>query len=263
MLTPLIDHVETITQKLKTQQHLQPNKLVNHLFSDLVVTIQTHDSMSCQNFVQEHNLHYLAQQSQCLCSEGEYALEMYWSKKITTAHCPQQAIQRFPYLHNYQQLVDLELQVMKPTSPVKKVLFIGSGPLPMSAILLANQYWHIDCIDKNQTAHDHGQAVVRALGIAHIHCICADIHNQENLAQYQIIIMGSLVGTTSHEKELILRHIHDRVSPGTKVIVRSSHGLRELLYPSINISQLTQWSIEHIVHPKNDIINSLIVLCKT
>jgi nicotianamine synthase len=263
MLTDVIANITGITQRLKQQKSLQPNSTVNSLFTDLVASVQRHDAMHYQDIIHQYDLHCLAEDTQCLCSAGEYALELYWSEKIIHAKHPRAALEQFPYFDNYQQLVALESQTIKSVVQPEKILFIGSGPLPLTAILLAQNYsWYIDCMDRDTSAYNYGTAVSQALAVPNLNFTCVDVHRYQDLAQYQVIVLGALVGVTSHEKEKILNHIYSQVQAGTRVLVRSSHGLRELLYPSIDTSRLQDWHIEKIIHPKNDLINSLIVLCK-
>ncbi len=263
-MTPqAINDIFLIIKRLKQADSLYPDEQINALFSALVGLVQTHDAVRYENALAQFNLACLVADSQYLCGLGEYALELYWARKIREAWEPRSVLQQFPYLANYEKLVRLEVKSSNLTATKKKVLFIGSGPLPLSAFVLAEKYgMQVDCLDKSNEATTCGATLANVLGINQVYFINTAIEHYLDLASYQTIILGALVGTDSQEKERILEHLHTQIQPGTKVIVRSSHGLRELLYPGIEIHRLTYWHIENVIHPKDDLINSVIVLCK-
>ncbi len=263
MTAPLLRSIQCIADKLHSLPHLYPNPEVNGLFHNLVNTVQAHDSLNYEHCIHGHNLHDLAKHLQHACSTGEFALEQYWSNKIFEARNSRMALATFPYFQNYQQLMDLEASQLPPKNKGGKILFVGSGPLPLSAILLTQTYgWQVDCLDYSSIAYQQGKDLSKKLAIRNINFIHGDILQYTELKQYQAVIVGALVGENSQEKEQILKHIHQHIARYTKVLVRSSHGLRELLYPSIELATLGYWQIEKAVHPKNEIINSIIVLCK-
>lgn len=264
MLDTVLGNIHAIVQRLQRKPHLKPSTETNALFGSLVNTVQIYDKDDFANVIVHYDLHCLANDTQCMCSAGEYELELWWSKQIIHSIQPQQTLKAFPYLNNYQKLVALEASLLNLSHKPAKSLFIGAGPLPLSAIVLAQDYgWEVTCLDKDPLAYEYTNQVISKLDLkTHLTPCKNDVMKCTDFKQYQVIILGGLVGTNSEEKLTILNHIYSRAVAGTKVVVRSSHGLRELLYPSIAIDQIKNWQIEKVVHPKNDLINSLIVLCK-
>lgn len=256
MPQPLSQLITKHYQTIKKLHNLKPSVVVNQAFDQLVSIIYSHenehtayqlDCMLCQ-------IGSLLPDLQHLCSQAEYELEKYWSKKI--ADQPETVIE-FPYYKHYQKLIKWEQKITSNTD--QKTLFIGAGPLPLSAIL-----WHkngksqIDCIDKDPVACRLGGACIKALNHK-VNYICSDIYQHTNFA-YDLIILGALVGETNEQKQIILDHIAQYTAPQTKVLVRSSKGLRQLLYPALETIRSNQWKILSINHPTDEVINSVILL---
>ncbi|MBP9818304.1 hypothetical protein KBC75_06190 [Candidatus Shapirobacteria bacterium] len=108
-----------------------------------------------------------------------------------------------------------------------KMLFIGSGPLPMSAILY-NKYagCQIDCIEKDKNMVDISQKVLAKLGLAksvNVYC-----KNGEKLKadKYDVIVVALL----AKPKNKILESIFTSMEPTTRVICRTADTTNKILY---------------------------------
>jgi nicotianamine synthase len=55
--------------------------------------------------------------------------------------------------------------------------------------------------------------------------------NGTDWASFQVVFLAALVGMDSDEKMSILASLRPKLNPGTLVVARSAHGLREVLYP--------------------------------
>jgi hypothetical protein len=68
----------------------------------------------------------------------------------------------------YITVVDLEIALLNQArhTDFRHVLMIGSGPLPMTVILLAQRFGiHVDCLDVNPEACTLSREVIQALGL--------------------------------------------------------------------------------------------------
>lgn len=78
-----------------------------------------------------------------LCSEAEFELESYYSKRVAGVDTSraEKELRKFPYFDNYVDLTRLELAVIYAVDPrpIRKVAFIGSGPLPLTSLCALEQ----------------------------------------------------------------------------------------------------------------------------
>ncbi len=256
MSEPLSQLITQHYQTIKNLHNLKPSIVVNQVFDQLVAIIYHHEKEHT-----EYQLEYVLYQLrsilpdlQYLCSQAEYELEKHWSKKIIDYP---DAISKFSYYQHYQKLIAWEKQIANSID--QKVLFIGAGPLPLSAMLWnQNSKNKIDCIDKDLEACQLGTACLGALN-HELRYIWSDIY-QHTQFNYDLIILGALVGQNNEQKQIILNHIARHVKPQTKVLVRSSKGLRQLLYPALKTIKINQWKVLSISHPADEIINSVVLL---
>ncbi|KAL8286279.1 hypothetical protein RQP46_004767 [Phenoliferia psychrophenolica] len=116
--------------------------------------------------------------------EAEGRLEAHWSKLLVTSTNESRswlsyfsgrkepvALSRFPYLANYAALVRLEAGLLKAVgATLHQVIFIGSGPLPLSSILLGRDHiepagvrgWEITSVDLDSDALVAGATLTSA-----------------------------------------------------------------------------------------------------
>ncbi|MBM0106541.1 hypothetical protein JM946_17570 [Steroidobacter sp. S1-65] len=126
----------------------------------------------------------------------------------------------------FRRLLAREFSMVR-ISAAPKALFIGSGPLPISAILMAGYLDSaIDCVDINVDAIARSQSMIDALAL---HDRLRPIHRAEpaySVAQYDLIIIALL----AKPKRVILENIARTRKPDAQIICRTSYGLRRFLY---------------------------------
>jgi len=198
-----------------------------------------------------------------------------------------EALKRFPYHDNYEQLAWFELQALqtarKPKDPLPwKCAFLGSGPLPLSSLCLLEQLQHVGGpqnqdesdiynIDMDGDAIAQSTALIkklgyRANGMHFIHgCAGSD---EIDLSPMDVINLAALVGETQAQKEEIIMSVARQMKTGAIMVVRSARGLRTCLYPEFDIQSDSCAEIREILqpitefHPLNHVVNSAIVLRK-
>lgn len=155
----------------------------------------------------------------------------------------------FPYYENYVDLTRMELSAIhaiNPSTP-RSVVFIGSGPLPMTSLCM---YQTLES-NKSPELEDHSENVVinidhdsKALSQSSALCkklgqrakgmqfICQEAESLgPELQACDVVFLAALVGTTQEEKEAVLTSIVAKMRVGSLLVVRTAHSLRTLLYP--------------------------------
>lgn len=126
----------------------------------------------------------------------------------------------------FRRLLAREFSMVR-LNPASKALFIGSGPMPISAILMAGYLDStIDCVDINVEAIGRSQSMIDALAL---HDRLRPIHRAEpaySVEQYDLIIIALL----AKPKRVILENIARTKKPDAQIICRTAYGLRRFLY---------------------------------
>lgn len=195
-----------------------------------------------------------------LSARGETALEHAWAEHIATAPDARAALATFPYLDNYDRLTALEVRLLThsggtPTS----VALLGCGPLPLSTLGYAET---IGCpvvgLDRDPTAVALARRVTTRTGPATVRFEQADAADVV-LTDYDAVVLAALVGETPQAKAVIMGRVAAAMQPGAMLLARSARGLRTLLYPPVDLGAMPGFEVLEVVHPTDDVINSVVV----
>jgi hypothetical protein len=131
------------------------------------------------------------------------------------------------YLRRYRKLAEAEIALAGIRSD-DRVLFIGSGPLPITAIQYALQTGcTVECVEQLLPAVEVSRLVVTRLGLE------ASVHPSH--ARGQEFPVGSydviLVGVLAEPKAEILAHLDDEARPACRILCRTTIGVRQIVYP--------------------------------
>jgi hypothetical protein len=110
----------------------------------------------------------LAERLPRLCAIAECAMEKWWCRKILASSCPgTQALAAFWYLDEYEELCRSELALIGGSREPEHFAFLGSGALPVTALLLALRTPNaaVTCVDCDGEACELAERLVRLLGI--------------------------------------------------------------------------------------------------
>jgi nicotianamine synthase len=139
------------------------------------------------------------------------------------------------------------------------VLVIGSGPLPFTAIEIKRlSAATVDCVDSSREAIQLCEQVGRALRIESTYFLSSGQNVRPN-RQYNLILVAALAGSDLEEKQGIVTNIIPFLAVGGRIVLRSAHGVRRLLYPAFNASDLLGVTLLKEYHPSDCIINSALV----
>ena len=227
--------INNFYKRLKNLNDLKPNNETNELFSELCkYAIENNRSLKIDKKILEINE---------IC-----AIE----------------IENFIYYKNYLKLTELEFinASFINEEKIKNVLFIGWWPLPLTAIILSKKFW-VNCkiIDYNQEAINLAIKLVDKLGLKEkISFVKSDILDYSDTEKYDLVYWASLIFWNDNQ-ENILKNIKNLNF--SHILLRTSHKMRQLVYKKIDKKILKKFFKEElIVHPKNEIVNSFIILTK-
>jgi nicotianamine synthase len=252
-----ITKVKQVVGDLDRLPSLEPSRVVNRYFSQLV-GIVTHSSLIDVDTSEMVDLETTIPLSRRLCAQGETLLERYWAKRfIALPGLSYDRLKLFPYFENYEQLVLMEINTIQQSTPFKRVTFLGGGPLPLSAIIMAHEYGsYVTVIDSDKEAVAISTKLVSALGLAeYISIVQADAYSYQSTDP--VIILGALVGTSPEEKQQLLNHMASTLPVGCLVVARGVDGCGVLLYPPVPIATDLKY-IKTVQGPRS-IINTVVV----
>jgi len=256
----LIRRLRSLHDRLDSLDSLAPSPYVDALFANLV---QLCCSYRDNAVFGSSDVHALGPSLRRLCARGEYELELQWAVRVADAPDPVLELERFPYRANYSKLVALEVHSLLGLgyAEFRNVAFIGSGPLPLSAILLAERGgWAVDNVEREAEAYGLAVKVADRLGLGHAlrfhHC---DALEFAALERFDVIFLAALVGTNRTEKRTLLAHLATRMRPGAVLLVRTADNLRTMLYPRVRLEDLAGFAPKLLLHPLHDVVNSVII----
>ncbi|MCL7042244.1 hypothetical protein MKW94_020638 [Papaver nudicaule] len=266
----LIKNVCEIYNSLSTLESLKPSKDVNTLFTQLVLACippSPIDVTKLSTKVQEVRSKLIR-----LCGEAEGLLESHFSTLLGSYEIPLDHINIFPYYTNYIRLGRLEYTILSnyiANPNPNHIAFIGSGPLPLTSIVLASNHL------RTTTFHNYDiNPLANALAL---NLVSADddlskrmlFHDTDimdvtnGLGDYDVVFLAALVGMNKEEKRKVIDHLAKYMAPGSLLMLRSAHGARGFLYPIVEPSDLPGFEVLAVFHPMDEVINSVIVARKS
>lgn len=257
------DEVLTLHRDLAGCADLSPGPVTDDLFTRLVAlaTAIRSDAVAAA-VLADPGVAAVLDDLRSLCARGETLMERCWARRIVAADDPGAELARFPYLDNYRDLTRLELHAVAGhlPAPPRRMLFVGSGPLPLTAVMLAAHHGvAVDGLDLDPQAVDLGRQVTRALGVEGVAVRAGDVLDAADLDGYDAVCLAALVGLDTTTKARVLAHVRARLRPGALVLVRSAHSLRGLLYPVVVPGELAGLEPLAVVHPFTDVVNSVVL----
>uniref|UniRef100_A0A5B6ZBG8 Nicotianamine synthase n=1 Tax=Davidia involucrata TaxID=16924 RepID=A0A5B6ZBG8_DAVIN len=264
----LVEKVCDIYDKILKLENLNPSTHVNTLFTQLVLTCMSpcpiDVSKLCKR-VQEIRSKLIK-----VCGEAEGLLESHFSTIIGSNENPLNHLSLFPYYSNYLKLSQLEFTMLSKhcTGLPNQIAFIGSGPLPLTSIILAS--YHL------RTTFFHNYDINPLANSKALHLVSSDpdlskrmfFHTTDimnvtnNLKEYEVVFLAALVGMSKEQKGQVIDHLDKHMAPGALLVLRSAHGARAFLYPVIDLCDLQEFEVLSVYHPTDEIINSVIIARK-
>ncbi|XP_019186271.1 PREDICTED: nicotianamine synthase-like [Ipomoea nil] len=266
---PVVQKICELYDEISRLENLKPSEDVDTLFTQLVHTCIPPNPIDVSKLcskIQEMRSNLIR-----LCGEAEGLLESHYSTILASLPDPLKNLSLFPYFNNYLKLSLLEFDLLSrhySGGAPRRLAFVGSGPLPLSSIVLAT--CHLTATDfHNYDIDPAANAMAARLvgsdpglsGRMFFHT--ADIMGVTcDLKEYDVVFLAALVGMDKEEKERAIDHLAKYMAPGSLLVVRSAHGARAFLYPVVEPCDLRGFEVLTVYHPTDDVINSVIVARK-
>ncbi|HEY6795062.1 MAG TPA: nicotianamine synthase family protein [Kineosporiaceae bacterium] len=268
----LPDRIARLYRHLRDLESLAPAPGVNRLFGELVNVCVRTDQSAAPTVLADPRVQQLLPDLLRICAEGESLLEQAWAHRVIGSADPWAELAQFPYLDNYQQLTRLEPHALAGAGhrrqQSRRVCFLGGGPLPLTAVLMhAELGTPVDVVDNRPEAVDLARRVIGRLapgpGIRAVRADAAAADDmRRTLAGCDVVVLAALVGCTRQQKQVVLSAVGGALEAGAYLVVRSTHGLRSLLYPVVDVGDVARVAgclPEVLVHPLGDVVNSVLV----
>jgi len=185
-------------------------------------------------------------------------LEVEQAKAMIRSRDAWAALEDFAYLPNYLQLARTEYRGAG-LKPEDCVLFLGSGPLPISLIVLCHQYGLRGIgIEQEPDRAELSRTVLDKLGLSDRIKIIEGNQYSVPLEERPELVM---VAAQAEPKEVIFDHLATVLPAGTKVSYRSyEKGLRKLLDTFYRYELPAQFDEYLRVRPKPPANNTVVFL---
>ncbi|GGR48292.1 nicotianamine synthase [Nocardioides luteus] len=250
---------------LLAQQSLEPGIVVDALFNRLVTAVLSVPAPAAEAVLAALPSSHPPAAFRSVASTGEHALERVWAERIARSPDPAVTFAGFPYRENYRLLVEMELQAVRRqgTEP-RQVLLLGSGPLPLTALCLADLGVAVHCVDHDADAIRLSSSAFGRLGVGGITFEHAEAADARPPGPVDVVLLAGLVGADDAAKAAVLARAVTHLAPGGLVLARSARGLRTLLYPQVGPAALAGLTVlaeadPEVDAPGTDVINSAIL----
>ncbi|MCF8083721.1 MAG: methyltransferase [Deltaproteobacteria bacterium] len=188
-------------------------------------------------------------------------LEIGCAKSLISVSDPWDHLQRFVYYVNYLTLARMEYQGAGLHAQ-DRVIFLGSGPLPLTLICLWKHYGIEGVgIEQDRSRARLSTAVIRKLGLEHrIRVICGN-HFALSTAPPCNLIM---VGADARPKSEIFSHLAEILEPGRMISYRVyEKGLRRLFDAAAVLDLPPQFRECGRVRPQPPVNNTCVFAVRT
>jgi len=149
-----------------------------------------------------------------LTPESEFRKEADFAKEVIAGA---KQISDYPFYDSYKTTLADEAKLVDKGS----VVFVGSGPMPISQILLEeNLGRRVDGLDIAPEAVSVGNKVLNKAGVKGR--MFSGAGEEARLGDYDNVVVALDAGTTPEAKGQILSNVHAQVKPDATVLVRSS-----------------------------------------
>lgn len=132
----------------------------------------------------------------------------------------------YPLYARFERLIDREVSLFAGDKP-GKLLFIGSGPMPITALCLQHRLGiQIDCLERFEDAVTESRLVMQKLNMEGAINIIQGYGEDFDVSEYDAILVALL----AKPKRIILENILKTARDDVRVICRTSDGTRCAFY---------------------------------
>jgi predicted O-methyltransferase YrrM len=235
------------------------------LFGDLIQLVKK-DQMVFKNiFFTKENV--LVRKIRHSFSMEQMTIENYWSNRISSSKNIVKEIKKFPFYSGYVSSAEFIGSILKRKfvqKPVKKILYVGSGALPLNPLLLfETTKIKIDAVERDPASYRASRDLIKKLDLQKsIKIFNKDIIDIKDLNKYDVVICAILVGENSIRREQYLNAIIKSMRKGAVLIIKNINFSRRILYPEVRFRKLKGLEIREIIEDDQQLTNLLILATK-
>jgi len=268
MVDNLITYICEANELLQKEIDMSPaNQLVTNITSHLSLQLRSHYlPEEIQSVLSNEYIRMNQRKLQDKLSEAEFLAELSDSRDICKSKSSTSDIlTKLPTWNIYKALVSQELSMLRKfighEDRLKKLplIFVGSGPMPLSAIMLhLLSAVEVICVEMDSAAYEASCLLLEHLGLADKVKVVLENGSNFDYSSYSQIFVASLVRNKMEVLEQITQTTSDPL-----VAVRTAEGLRQIMYEAIDESQLNRqgWQILGRTSPdENLVINSTLFI---
>jgi len=128
---------------------------------------------------------------------------------------------------------------------LNNVLFVGSGPLPLSSILMTRYFGvQVDYLDRQQEAIELASLLIEKMNLmGHSKFYCSDILDFYEIEKYTAIFIAGSVGDDENHKSLLLQHFKKHMKSGQYLLLRPPYLLEKLLVSSFDLADFSPFRV--------------------
>lgn len=253
-----------IHRALKGRPDLRPSADVNRLFKRLVALTLDGPAELAERVLASPEVRAIRPELQELCARGEFELETHWSDRVAEAADPRLELARFPYYRHYELATRMEAACLFSVRRrfVRRVLFAGSGPLPLTSVLLAREHGiQVDNVEVDAEACRRGARLAARLGLSdRLRFFHADVLDYEPDGEHDAVFLAALAGLDEAAKNRLLSRLRGLMPESSLLVIRSAHRLRALVYPAVPVDGLRGFEPVVELRPHNEIMNSNLIV---
>lgn len=269
MVDGFIAFIREVNELLEQQLDLSPaNQLVTNIIRRLSLQLRSrYLPEEVQAVLSNEYIRRNQRNLQDKLSEAEFLAELSDSRRLfcKSEHSVLDIVTRLPSWNIYMALVSEELSVLRQLigqdDPAAKspIVFVGSGPLPLSPIIL-HLFGGVEviCLEIDSAAYEASCALLERMGLHTNVTVLLKNGSEFDYSSCSRIFVASLV----RNKPAVLERI-SRTSPNPLAAVRTAEGMRQIMYEAIDELQLNKqgWRILARTRPEeNLVINSTLFL---
>ena len=191
-------------------------------------------------------------------AEYEYVRERDLARALVAAG-DESPLEKFRSTEWYEEAHRFELEALAPYAP-SRVLVVGAGPFPTTAISLMRAYPHarVACVELRAEAYTLATQVARISKCPQLEVIHADAMRMEDFSDYDCVLVGTVVGVSAAEKRRVVEHFLRHVPVTTLLILRTAIGPGRVVYPSVALEQLAGIDYRVLVDPPQETFTMII-----
>lgn len=234
---------------LSGQNDLSPNNpKVTSCLTDFVGAVQHLHGRGDASRLEQADVRNIRQPLLQQLARAEYEMELHWAKDyVGRGEIKTGDLNDFWYRQCYIDLVEEEVTAMKSVgitpSSASRIVFIGSGPLPMTAIDMHLQTGaKIVCIDNAPEAVSLSRKMIENLGLSDDITVSQAEGDKFDYVGSDIVFVAAL----ARNKDNIVANIRT-TAPAAYVAVRSvEKGAKAMLYEEIAPDAFLKQGLTHV-----------------